>query len=502
MRERITFVQKLGDSIDPSTLKVTDGVLSGPEVQAVLEDRLTIALDELPTELHTLLKSVHELHVRWVSPVAYEAVSPLLSRLPPGMHLFFTPARGDADASDNLCPALAHVFGDIACSTPADSFTPLQNDRFSHSSAFQYFQPLESLSHFIAYAQDQLCPPSDALCAARLNSLVLASLLDLSYDTISHTLKITALWPYQKQAVHATSWPKLRTEVGVLSGEIPPNLEPHEVGLAGLLTVLGQDTKPSATMFAVPSRHRDAESKFSARFLEPTGTHPTLQVQLDSNKPPSGGSYCSAHAYFTLPKSIFADKYQLADDLFLASKNLTALRYISQPVDLEAPEYVMKQWGSAVLLELSPPKSEKPQPWTAEVPLHLRYLAPSPGGYKNIQVPYPAVFWACTAEEGTKFPTNPFERVNLGYDGLFGPRTVFWHVDPRPVSGNNRITNTVKVPVLDLDKADWVNAVTAITVLVGFAWVAWKLAAVYVRSGYGSAPSSQTSTQTGDKKRQ
>lgn len=175
----------------------------------------------------------------------------------------------------------------------------------------------------------------------------------------------------------------------------------------------------------------------------------------------------------------------------MASKNLTSLRYMSQPVDLEAPEYLTKLWGSAVLLELSPPGPETEGSWTAEVPLHLRYLEPAPGGYEDAEVPYPAVFWACATEEGTKFPNNPFERVNLGYDGLFGPRTVFWHVDPQPARGE-RLMSEIKVPVLDYDGRDkgwgaFINAGTAAAVLLGFAWVAWRLLSVYLRTGYGSS---------------
>lgn len=94
MRERITFIQKLGDSIESSALQVSGSQVRGPDVQAVREDRLTVALDELPSELHSLLKGSHELHIRWVSPVAYDTVSPLLARLPPGFHLFFTPGKG------------------------------------------------------------------------------------------------------------------------------------------------------------------------------------------------------------------------------------------------------------------------------------------------------------------------------------------------------------------------------------------------------------------------
>ncbi|SPQ22747.1 cf84747d-741a-42ae-bc1e-aa6b35c16ff7 [Thermothielavioides terrestris] len=470
MRERITFVQKLGDSLAPSAVTVDGGTIRGPEVHAAREDRLTIAFDELPPELRTLLRGTQGLHIRWISTVAYEA----------------------------------------------ESFTSLPEGRL------QYYQQLDSLSHFIQYAKDQLCRGSGSSCAARLDSLSRAASLDISYDASQQVLRITALWPYQRQLVHATSDARLRTEVGILSTDQPQTLEPHEVGISGLLTVLGQDSKPSPTMFAFASRHRDAESSFSAQFLSPTGLHPTLQLRLDSRKPPSSSpspdvqdaddadSRCAPYAYLTLPRTIFADKYQLSDPLFLASKNLTALRYTTQPVDLEAPEYVTPQWGSAVLVQLSPPselqprgkqeqeqkQEQHPERWTAEIPLHLRYLAPAPGGYSTIRVPYPAVFWACEADEGAEFPPSPFEKAHLGYDALFSPRTVFWHVEPRPAEGQ-LLVSSLTVPVLDTDKAGWVNAGTAAAVLAGFVWVAWKLVEVYLRDGYGAGRKVE-----GDKKRQ
>ncbi|KAL2022565.1 hypothetical protein VTK56DRAFT_5172 [Thermocarpiscus australiensis] len=508
MRERITYVQKLGDSLEPSAIKVDGGIISGPEVHAVREDRLTFALDELPSELQTLLKDTHELHVRWVSATAYEAITPLLVRLPPGFHVFYEPGSEDAASSGALCSTLAITFGNVSCLTAAESFTSLPNRRSSQSTAFQLFQQLDSLSHFIRYAKAQLCSKADSSCSARLDSLSEASSFDVSYDSSSQLLRVTALWPYQRRPVHATSRAGLRTEVGILSRDKPQTLEPHELGMSGLLTVLGQDSKPSPTMFTFPSRHRDAESAFSASFTSPTGLHPTLQLRLASNQPPSPDAHCAPYAYFTLPRTVFADKYQLSDPVFLASKNLTALRYTNQPVDLEAPEYVLTQWGSSILLELSPPPtlppaSERPQQWTAEIPLHLRYLAPAPGGYRTVDVPYPAVFWACEAEEGTEFPPHPFERANLGYDALFGPETVFWHVEPRPAEGGGPLlVSSVRVPVLDSDRAGWVNAGTAAAVLVGFAWVVWKLVGVYVRSGYGARAGGDDGRDGMEKKRQ
>jgi hypothetical protein len=205
------------------------------------------------------------------------------------------------------------------------------------------------------------------------------------------------------------------------------------------------------------------------------------------------------HAYLVLPKEVFADKYQLSDPLFLASKNLSALHYISNPVDLEAPAYTVPLWGSSVLLELSPPpRSHEPSPdtelreWTAQIPLHLRYLSPNTGhsGLANLSVPYPAVFWACTADEGSKFPINPFDRVNLGYDGLFGPRTLFYHLSPKPweEGANARLVSKLSVPVLDLEGAEkwYVRTGTAAVITVGFAWIVWRLWRVWQMGGWQS----------------
>lgn len=74
--------------------------------------------------------------------------------------------------------------------------------------------------------------------------------------------------------------------------------------------------------------------------------------------------------------------------------------------------------------------------------------------------------------------TNPFDRVNLGYDGLFGPRTMFYHL--QPASGGESLLAEIQVPVLDLDgsKMMWVEPGTATMVVLGFLWVCLKSLAV------------------------
>jgi hypothetical protein len=359
------------------------------------------------------------------------------------------------------------------------SFATLPNDRFSHSSPYSFFQPLESLENLHEYMKHKLCQNSEPECLKRLAALLTASTVDVDFDTISHALSITAFWPPQSQSISLhNQTPKDRLEVGILSVESPK--EPEELSLGGFLTVVGEDTKASPTLFSFPARHHPVSATFSSSFLHPTGLHPTLELQISSNIPPTDERTCSLHAHLTLPRSIFADRYQLSDPLFLASKNLSKLHHITTPVDLEAPTYTMNVWGSSLLLELAP--SSTSSSFTAQIPLHLRYLPPSSSGQSTLEVSYPVVFWACVADEGSKFPINPFDRVNLAYDGLFGPKTMFYHLSPE----GERLVNEISVPVLDSDKSGYVEAGTAGVVLLGFAWVLWCLWGVLKKEGYGS----------------
>lgn len=298
---------------------------------------------------------------------------------------------------------------------------------------------------------------------------------------------MSAFWSSREWDIDlAKSQPNNRLELGILSIEKAQEIE--EISLGGFLMVVGEDAKPSPTLFAFPARHHPSSSTFTISFLQPTGLHPTLELEISSGKPPNDEQTCSLLAYFTLPRTIFADKYQLSDPLFLESKNLTNIHYISSPVDLEAPEYAMKLWGSSLLLELAPPAQGLDESWTSQIPLHLRYLTPTSNtsGQAPIEAPFPVLFWACVAEEGSKFPINPFDRVNLGYDGLFGPKTMFYHLSPTSEAVDGRLLNTISVPVLDLDRSNNVEWGTAIVVVLGFAWVMWSLVKVWLKHGYGT----------------
>lgn len=94
MRQRITYLQDPQDAVDPKTLQITTDSISTKELKGAREERITFGFDELPQELYRVLKASHELHLRWVSERPYESIAPLVSRLSPGLHVFYTPQRG------------------------------------------------------------------------------------------------------------------------------------------------------------------------------------------------------------------------------------------------------------------------------------------------------------------------------------------------------------------------------------------------------------------------
>jgi hypothetical protein len=251
-------------------------------------------------------------------------------------------------------------------------------------------------------------------------------------------------------------------------------------------------------MFSFPSRHHPlpaaySQLSFAASFQHPTGLHPKLDLTFPAAALSPPQPSCALHAYLTLPSALFIDRYQFSDALFLQSQNLVALRALSGEQDLEAPDWVVDAWGSVALFEIAHPEAAESsgveeREWTVTIPTHLRYVRPdnsssssstsSSDGKAHLAIPAPIVFWACNADEGTKFNTNPFDRANLGYDGLFGTKTMFYHVPPAPVMGEaeDGLLLGLEVPVLDAGSAGgWVGMATVGVVVAGFTWVCWKV---------------------------
>ncbi|KAI9762345.1 MAG: hypothetical protein M4579_000495 [Chaenotheca gracillima] len=483
MRQRITYFPETPGELSRDNLKVSGDTLSIQSLNASKESRFSLGTHELPQELQIALGQCHEFHVRWSSEKLHDVRLPSVSRIPPGLHVFFTPRA--QKGSDLVCPLLKKAFGhQLQCASPIRSFIsiPALSERFSSSTASHFYQTLSSLDDLTAYLQHKVCAPSEGSCHERIAQLRSAQSLAIDYDAISHMFVVTALW---SEAPGQESWNEEiqntshsdKVEVGVLASEKAD--EPEEISLGGFLTVVGEDDKPSSTLFSFPSRHHPLpvsdESSYTVSFPEPAGLHPSLRIRFPANPSTPPAKSCALHAYLTIPSFLFLDKYQLSDPLFLESKNLKAVRSLYGETDLEAPDWVIDKWGSVLLAEIAPLAQSPSKEFNVEIPLHLRYLEPNNNSstLDEVRVPWPVLFWACDAEDGLKMATNPFDRVKLGYDGLFGPKTMFYHLNPSPTNGS--LIQTLQVPVLNRNQATWVESGTIVTVLVGFLWVVFKL---------------------------
>ncbi|KAF2676782.1 PIG-X-domain-containing protein [Lentithecium fluviatile CBS 122367] len=490
MKQRITYIVRNPDEFTPEQLEVIGRSLNIQKLNAAKEHRITLGLKELPRELSKAFEQWHELHIRWASEKTYPSIPPFTSRVTSGLHVFFTPHKDQPEGQ--LCDLLHYAFGpDLKCSSTNEASTklPILSERFSMSASSQYYSYLPTLNSLVSYIQEEVCKSSVKACKNAASSLLSASYLDIDYDTISHAVVLNAFWSGSPEANHWTETITLpskdqTTEVGVLNYEKNP--DPEDIGFGGFLTVLGQDDAPKPTQFQTPTRHYPLTHPltYTTTFQPPTGLHPTLHLSFPASSPLTPPDpTCKLHTHLTLPSPLFIDKYQFSDPLFLTSHNLVSLHSISGATDLEAPDWVVPQWGSAALFELAVPPSSGngngngkgggQADWNVTITLHLRYLPATGGGYTRVPIAWPVVFWACRAEEGTKMSVNPFDRLHLGYEGLFGPRTRFMHGSP--AEGAGRLVEWVTVPVLDLRKTKWVEVGTIGTVVVAFLGLCWML---------------------------
>jgi len=381
------------------------------------------------------------------------------------------------------------------------------------SPSTQYYSQLPSLHDLVTYLQHKGCPSTSAVCKDAAESLISADYVDLDYDAISHALILHAFWARDPE--NASGWTETISEVkaggsveiGVLSREENP--DPEDVAFSGFLTVLGQDAEPSTfppsnvlyskskpnhslipflepTHFQTPLRHHTLPSSsqvtYQTQFSQPTGLHPTLLLTLSSTPTPPADQSCHLHTYLTLPSPLFIDKYQFTDPLFLSSQNLHSLRSIAGATDLEAPDWVIGEWGSASLFQIAVPQKKHTgkngkgqEEFTVKIPMHARYLPPGNTSHVNVEIPYPPVFWACHSDAGTKVSSSPFDRKNLGFEALFGIKTKFYFLEPEPVILGGKLIAGIDIPVLEVANAGLVEWGTVTVVIGAFLWLVWGL---------------------------
>lgn len=227
-------------------------------------------------------------------------------------------------------------------------------------------------------------------------------------------------------------------------------------------------------MFSFPSRHHRDPSTFSLTNT-PTGLHPSLYLHLTGPlTPPREDGDCTLNAYFTLPPSLFVDKYHLSptNPHLLRSLNIRRLRDVTGNTDLEAPAYNVQEWGGRVLVEIDT-DNDISKGIEVGLPLHLRYLRPAVNASSTeVRFAWPSVFWACKSDKWRKMSSSPFDRVALGWEDLFPEQVMYYHLSPVPEPGvDNGTWGRIEAPVLDRGNEGVIKTWTVAAVGIGFVWV-------------------------------
>ncbi|PYI29467.1 PIG-X-domain-containing protein [Aspergillus indologenus CBS 114.80] len=519
MNRRTTYLQDPSTPFDPAQARLLPQRLEIRTLHSAKQERLTVPVELLLSGTDDGGWDAERFTVRWASGDAAAAaagaggaVTPFASRVSGGLHVFLRPGGGQEGVvgegvrSDAVCRVLKTVFGSevTKCVDYEKSFT-----RSDTSSEYQFYSPLASLEGLVDFVREKVCALDTAReepCRRHARELLAADSLDLAYDSESRNLVVSAFWADAPggegwtEDLHApAAGSKGKMEVGLLGAE--RTADPEEIKMGGLLGVVGEDEKLKPTLFSFASRHHalPRDATFSVEFPLPTGLHPTMAISLSPAALQPPDATCALHTYLTLPSYLFGDKYQLGteDPLFLDSHHLVKLLSVTGETDLEAPDWSVSQWGSNWLLELAtPPEEQSPEEWNVTIPLHLRYLAPSESGYRSVEVPWPVVFWACAASEEAKMHFNPFDRVDLGWEGLFAPQTTFYQVNPAAEQG--RLVEEISVPVLKetgFFNSRTIELGTVLAIVLGSLWVLWKLGAVMRTSGTRRSVESQKKSQ-------
>lgn len=215
-------------------------------------------------QLMEILRDTHELHLRFSSPDRNaRSLPPLVSRVPAGLHVFFTPRKESKGVP--VCrlvnDLLGSADGERKCVSVEESFSRphVLSERFAGTASWQYFSPgMQGAEKMIGtWVLGKACPNEkgeDGRCWGKFKRLEEAIYVDLDFDAIAQTATITGVWsPFSSNGrangevepigrVIRKYRESDRVEVGAL--QVEESEDDEELALGGFLTVLGEDEKP------------------------------------------------------------------------------------------------------------------------------------------------------------------------------------------------------------------------------------------------------------------
>ncbi|ODQ63481.1 PIG-X-domain-containing protein [Nadsonia fulvescens var. elongata DSM 6958] len=524
IRRRHTFIVDLenDDLIDgKDSFEFTDdNQLIIRDFSTPRQDRVTIPLNAFAPEnpFYKALNSVDKFQFTWAKDEKYQKVPPFEEVIEPGVHIDIVEKTESVTDWDSLQQGFESLGINLNSTTMIEG-----------PGTRSYSAPLPSIETLVNKLIQFLChgEAEDSQCFTDRNDLKYADSLTFNFgrDPLKSNQQKTDLvfeiyWSgsaRQKMAEELGIKEQVLTkgidgastsqkvEIGLLNTHPSMKIE-DELVLTGIIRELGSPHAEKILLNIAPRHLILRDQSYDVKFHKPLGLHPRQQITLYNARPPLNPEHaeCSIFAKYTIPKSLFLDKYQLADlDRSTSAKDATGkLVALWGESDLEAPVWNVEGWGSEALVQIFDPKepnNPNPLSFTPNTkskfefvfPLHSRYEVP----LMNItvhdeQIAWPLLFWACEKknynpadeltdmkfhqESAKKIMSSPFYRSSIGgFNELFGQDVSFHHLEP----AQNRLQSSFHIPVVLFSCYNVVGLFTILSILGGFLWIIRKIMA-------------------------
>ncbi|KAK9462847.1 PIG-X [Lipomyces oligophaga] len=532
IRIRHTFIvhdqwhQTFRDAAD--SLELTSDKLVLRDVPGARQDRAVVSLDRVAEK--DLFHDLESLRIEISSKENYAHVSPFDRPIPWGTHISIAPRNSSGYDWNSLCRFLERISPETECNG-ISSFIEMPYGFYLHS-------PSVSLTSFINYLTVTYSPMnfSDLSSAHYISISFTASDSDYADARTNGRVLAEAYWYYGRWFKTIPSPPKgIKVEVGILN-KISDDAE-GDMTFGGILAVIGENAQFVPTLFDFAPRHRPTialpQPVYKPDFRVPYGLHPkhltvvegALQVPRISVRTvtidgrerdlaltglETSSVTCGLYAYYTLPRFIFVDQYQISDLADAQAGGVKRVVGIWGETDLEIPVWMVDKWGSTMLLELIPPpvveaieddsdersanrakhlpKTYPIQRLDVEIPMHSRYEVPDWNISAVVHdIPWPSIFWACNSSSEMEMRKGPFDSNMLGPERLFERGTSFYYILANqslttPVS-SSALTTKLSIPVVKLEAYDYVQPWTVGVILAGCVWIVYKTFLNYFRDG-------------------
>ncbi|OLL23178.1 Protein pbn1 [Neolecta irregularis DAH-3] len=390
----------LGDSVDLIDLE-SDIQRKGVEALTIewhsFEREFTVGIKEF---LGTDSIEQVRVNVYWVGKDFKDLPEVFDPQLPAGLHII-TQDINTINLSGELAAYLITLIGPGQTS---DVFT-VNPSIVLFVKVKKTFIALNGKDYF--FSQDHLDRFEKKLLFHNLNdhlNLAEASFLRITINPVEESVSLKVRYLYKKNN-HLLDI--LRQRQGHTRLSLVKSIPHHGYQVLDYNTSFGEPKKSKISSRSVTT----ARGRHSTHMSTEQAFHPVVRTQISDIAPLEN---CNLNAVYTIPKSIFIDKYQLSDQIQTSVGGLQSMIGIWGERDLEAPVWKVHGWGSVLVLQVKE---------NIDVPMHLRYQLPNDSKEDvAIEISVPQILWVC--------PGSPEISNDHLIASIFGSNNLFHFIPP------------------------------------------------------------------------